>query len=75
MKERKENMVMSSIEFLKMAKSLRLYPDHIPFNIVSKVIALNESNRFTIEQFGEALNQMIEMRNAEMETEPGADGV
>ena len=60
-------MAMTGIEFLKMAKSLRLYPDHIPFNIVSKVIALNESNRFSIEQFGEALNQMIEMRNSELE--------
>ena len=49
--EEKKFSVMTSIEFIKMAKTLKLYPDYVPFAIVSQVIKENESNRFTIEQF------------------------
>ena len=54
---------MTGIEFLKMAKTLRLYPDHIPFAIVKDEISENTSNRFTIEEFSEALNKMVDLRN------------
>ena len=40
---------MTSLEFIKMAKSTKLYPEFIPFNIVKYVITDNSTNRFTIE--------------------------
>ena len=55
--------VMNGLDFVKMAKVLKLYPDYVPFEIVKEVVQQKENNRFTIDEFQQALTEMIERRN------------